>query len=635
MFREYLDLENALANISLTAKTYVELGEKNADAGNNALYSLYNMLAERVTTTPESKAMYVRAATLLNMLRYLIEGRAMEEDWLHVMMEEEFGVVTAERQAQKDDLAGAEAKAEREASRQERWEHLRAEDRILADDPQVLDVCDAIILDERMQKNAEADYQRMGFLPHDRRRVDMRMIRIFTRGYEVNEDGEPLTEQDRANREADMNFVQDYMSGDMERRRSHLDRITQEMLSLDVGEETLEEEYIREHPYEIHRAQQRMVYFENMVRENPDYYNSLPRATRARLRHRFSIFAPFLNTQSSAIGARGIEYNRGRLYRKGEEAPVEWARIGLPEFREAYDAALPEYRYAEARIRGFAKATERQPAPQARTREEFEWLSSLYPEARKAKFKFRDQLLQTMREKKELTDGAVRSLKSNRGLFERMSFFLDERLPEEANFQRVKAHLTFSSEARQHPDGQVPFPRAEVLDQIRDVCREEIESLRNYQEWIDLTEDGIYGNAEEILRVQMSIEHVERLAKNTFNPSTGKSLWEELIDPELLAIFFAINSYKSAIRATALNVKAFMGGSSFSRVGQAWLIGDETDTESAFADQEDQYIQMRRMLDAMSGYQALKARQNGGEPTETFVDRLSRRRPLAEDQPRV
>lgn len=143
--------------------------------------------------------------------------------------------------------------------------------------------------------------------------VDTRVLRIYLHGYQVNKNGEPASEKDAAYRAADQKFLADYISGDVERRRPHLDRMMEQALSVNVSPEMFTPEYLEHHAGEVHQALNIMVYFDNVYQDpvNKPYFDALPQLTRdlieSRVRTRYAQFGP---SMVHICATKGVDADR-------------------------------------------------------------------------------------------------------------------------------------------------------------------------------------------------------------------------------------------------------------------------------------------------------------------------------------
>lgn len=117
---------------------------------------------------------------------------------------------------------------------------------------------------------------------------DGRMLKNFLQGYKTDRNGEPLNEQETAAKQADDRFLADYCSCELQRRREHLERIKNEMLTIRVSQDMLTESYLEKHAAEVYRLVGKMTYFENMQRDpiNEPYFDALPAYEKKLLDYR-------------------------------------------------------------------------------------------------------------------------------------------------------------------------------------------------------------------------------------------------------------------------------------------------------------------------------------------------------------
>lgn len=115
-------------------------------------------------------------------------------------------------------------------------------------------------------------------------RADDRMLRIFGVPFCTNSQGRPATELDRIKFSQNRRFIDDYLSGDRERREPHLERITEDMLSMKFTQDMLSDENIRKNTAALKLMADKAVYITNVMEENKDYFEKkLPPEKRAKL----------------------------------------------------------------------------------------------------------------------------------------------------------------------------------------------------------------------------------------------------------------------------------------------------------------------------------------------------------------
>lgn len=120
--------------------------------------------------------------------------------------------------------------------------------------------------------------------------VDVRVVRSFVQGHRTNARGEPLDREQQDIKQKDETFIRDYISGDLERRRPHLERITQEMVSFEMNMDMFTDEYLETHTAELKGISDRMTYFQNVMNDpvNASFFENLPPLEKKLLDARWS-----------------------------------------------------------------------------------------------------------------------------------------------------------------------------------------------------------------------------------------------------------------------------------------------------------------------------------------------------------
>ena len=138
----------------------------------------------------------------------------------------------------------------------------------------------------------EAEQARMTSLRDeaDRRnvKVEVKVLHSFITGYKTNEEGNPLNEQEAERKRKDDAFLEDYCSGDLQRRLPHLERMKNELLNIRLSPDMLTETYMERHAVELYDIVAKMTYFENVERDpiNAPFFENLPAVERKLLKYR-------------------------------------------------------------------------------------------------------------------------------------------------------------------------------------------------------------------------------------------------------------------------------------------------------------------------------------------------------------
>ena len=81
--------------------------------------------------------------------------------------------------------------------------------------------------------------------------VDNRVLQAFVHGYKAKRNGRPVDAQNERYQREDHEFINDYASMNLERRKPHLDRIVEQVLSINYKLDMLSKQYVTEHPGEM------------------------------------------------------------------------------------------------------------------------------------------------------------------------------------------------------------------------------------------------------------------------------------------------------------------------------------------------------------------------------------------------
>lgn len=146
--------------------------------------------------------------------------------------------------------------------------------------------------------------------------VDSRALKSFFNGYNLDKNGRPVSEDDRAAQEENRRFARDYMSGDPLLRRPHLDRIKTQILrwSFDMKPDMFTPENLVRRAAEYKVMGDRFTYIENVQKENPEYFAQLPQLERELLEAQTTAGFFFVNAYSMHMNALGIDFNNCEIY---------------------------------------------------------------------------------------------------------------------------------------------------------------------------------------------------------------------------------------------------------------------------------------------------------------------------------
>lgn len=191
--------------------------------------------------------------------------------------------------------------------------------------------------------------------------ADMRMLKVFCNGFKLK-DGQPVSDEDRARMNADIRFLDDYLSGERERRRPHLERITQEIISMEFSREMLTPEYISRHAVQLVRMSDKLIYFESIMKENRWYFDSLPQLTKDLIAANAQIAGVFSGQLLNLLALQGINGNNGDIYGYDYTGPIESMRVNAEVMKPMYNELVDVFkgklaeayeREAERKLEGY------------------------------------------------------------------------------------------------------------------------------------------------------------------------------------------------------------------------------------------------------------------------------------------
>lgn len=169
--------------------------------------------------------------------------------------------------------------------------------------------------------------------------VDNRVLQAFVHGYKAKRNGRPVDAQNERYQREDHEFINDYASMNLERRKPHLDRIVEQVLSINYKLDMLSKQYVTEHPGEMKQKADQYVYFQNIYEDpvNKPYFDALPELTRQLLQRKVIDRSKWLgSTLVNIFGSKAVHLGREKFYER-RDTPAEW----IHQYDERYDASIP------------------------------------------------------------------------------------------------------------------------------------------------------------------------------------------------------------------------------------------------------------------------------------------------------
>jgi hypothetical protein len=362
MFAEFMDVNRRLSEMSMRARAFADLRTEALEKGDGDAAEVYNDIRLRIIDDPAGRAAGGRMIALGAMIRYLTEDRKEDmEDWMHTALEDEYGIVTEERGRQKEAIASLDLMEEKNREFEAEKARLEAENarRLEADrkfkeefpfcDEHSVAIADEIRLAIKRQGQSLDDTD--DIRASSTVEADDRSVRVFCSGYDVGEDGEPLTEEDSERKKRDVKFISDYYSGDESLRRLHLDRIKDDMLNISLTPEMLTPEYMNGHAAELRVIGDRLVCFDSLLHGNEAYLYSLPQSEQNLINEMFNLGNAFSAYFGEALIVRGIAASGNSLYGAGDGLFVAEIRERLESSYERILDAIDAYEKKKHELR--------------------------------------------------------------------------------------------------------------------------------------------------------------------------------------------------------------------------------------------------------------------------------------------
>ncbi len=206
-----------------------------------------------------------------------------------------------------------------------------------------------------MEQLTNLDAERKNSMTADRTnravaaRVDTRVLHAFTQGYRTDKKGEVLAE-DQGRKDADDAFLEDYISGDVERRWPHLERMTREILDADITQGMVSEAYLEKHMGEAWAIGDKMTYYENVMKDpiNKPFFDAMPQYQLELVREKLNkLMASFSLSLNSKAFMKGFAMDKRTYYAKTN---AEMAREQESFTSAAFTQSLAEFQQAEEEI---------------------------------------------------------------------------------------------------------------------------------------------------------------------------------------------------------------------------------------------------------------------------------------------
>ncbi|MDR1070160.1 MAG: hypothetical protein LBL37_05210, partial [Gracilibacteraceae bacterium] len=195
-------------------------------------------------------------------------------------------------------------------------------------------------------------------------KVDDRVLKVFSQGYRKDKKGRPADAEQQRRMTQDQAFLDDYISKDPVRRRPHLERMTEEMLTVDFTPDMFTDAYIEQHAAEMKILADRMTYFSNVYRDpvNASFFAGLSQERRDLIEARvLGMGAQVGVLMANTFFAKGLDYNSAQYITRSDVVSdakamlepsrgiFEQARANTAEQERAIGKRMVQDRIAEKR----------------------------------------------------------------------------------------------------------------------------------------------------------------------------------------------------------------------------------------------------------------------------------------------
>ena len=199
----------------------------------------------------------------------------------------------------------------------------------------------------------------------DRRgvKVDGRVLNSFITGYKTDAEGNPLNEQEAERKQRDEAFLQDYCSGDLQRRLPYLEQMKNEMLNIRLSPDMLTETYMERHAVELYDIVAKMTYFENVEKDpiNAPFFENLPAVERKLLKYRVEdLCGSFSNLWICMLGSKGLTISGTETQYMNEKGFLDTLINGEPVMRQILKKQLRKSEQMEEELRQEAQMEAKQ-----------------------------------------------------------------------------------------------------------------------------------------------------------------------------------------------------------------------------------------------------------------------------------
>ncbi len=133
--------------------------------------------------------------------------------------------------------------------------------------------------------------------------ADRSVLMSFCRGFQLGQDGQPLTEQDAQNKQLDDAFCMDYCSGSLHRRTPHLRRMVHDIFAIRLTADSLSEKNLRENAGQLAKWADMSAQMESIMNDpiNAPYFERMEAGKKQELEQKLELLEKFSEAFHQAI----------------------------------------------------------------------------------------------------------------------------------------------------------------------------------------------------------------------------------------------------------------------------------------------------------------------------------------------
>lgn len=177
--------------------------------------------------------------------------------------------------------------------------------------------------------------------PEEEVPTDSAILLAFAHKCRLTKKGKPVSSIDKVMVQQNMQFMKDYASGNAEKRKTHLDRMLDEILGMQLNQEMMMTDYIQSHAAPLKEMADKLTYFENVMKDerNAQYFEHLEPWQKDLLKIKMdpTLVSSFCTAVGTAVKMKGVNVISGM------------AKVYTNEHMELEDMNLLAYQVQEQR----------------------------------------------------------------------------------------------------------------------------------------------------------------------------------------------------------------------------------------------------------------------------------------------